>query len=135
MVARNSMAGRRWGLTAMLLVALILVAGCGATTIKATEENNGGQIELHVGQTLTISLEGNPTTGYTWEAVEFDETILEQGETEYKTSSKAVGAGGTETLHFKAVLPGEVPLKLVYHRPWEKDVKPAKTYTLKVIVR
>ena len=135
MFIRNPMAGLRWGLVAMLLIALVLVAGCGAMTVKATEEDNGGQTALDVGQTLAISLEGNPTTGYTWEAAEFDETILEQGEKEYKASPKAVGAGGMEVLHFRAVLPGEVALKLVYHRSWEKNVKPAKTYALQVVVR
>jgi len=135
MFIRNSMVGLRWGLVAMLLIALILVAGCGYKTVKATSEDDGDQVMLDVGQTLAISLEGNPTTGYTWEAAELDEGVLEQGETEYKASSKAIGAGGTETLQFKAIRAGEVALQLVYHRPWEKDVKPAKTYTLKVTVR
>jgi len=133
MFTKHSMAGLRWGLIAMLLIAL--VAGCGSKMVKATAEDDGGQVVLEVGQTLAISLEGNPTTGYTWEAVEFDEGVLEQGETEYEASSKAIGAGGTETLQFKAVRAGEVALRLVYHRPWEKDVKPAKTYALKVVVR
>jgi predicted secreted protein len=98
--------------------------------------DNGRKIELNKGQTLVITLEANPTTGYTWEAAEFDEHVLRQvGEIEFQPESSAIGAGGVQILRFEAVNSGKTSLKLVYHRPWEKNVKPLKTFSLQVIVR
>lgn len=124
---------------ALLLVAVVLaaVSGCAAKTALALEaKDNGRQIELQKGQTLAISLEGNPSTGYTWAMVESEESILRQvGEIEFKAESDLVGAPGTQTLRFEAVESGQMELKLVYHRPWEKDVEPLETFTVQVTVR
>lgn len=127
------------GAIALLLVAVVLaaVSGCGAKSALALEaKDNGRQIELEKGQTLAISLEGNPSTGYTWEMVESEDSILRQvGEIEFEAESDLVGAPGTQTLRFEAVESGQTELKLVYHRPWEKDVEPLETFTLQVTVR
>ncbi len=127
------------GAIALLLVAVVLaaVSGCGAKSALALEaKDNGRQIEVEKGQTLAISLEGNPSTGYTWEMVESEDSILRQvGEIEFEAESDLVGAPGTQTLRFEAVESGQTELKLVYHRPWEKDVEPLETFTLQVTVR
>jgi inhibitor of cysteine peptidase len=127
------------GAIALLLVAVVLaaVSGCAAKSALALEaKDNGRQIELEKGQTLAISLEGNPSTGYTWEMVESEGSILRQvGEIEFKAESDLVGAPGTQTLRFEAVESGQTELELVYHRPWEKDVEPLETFTLQVTVR
>ncbi len=118
----------------MLLAAL---SACGATNeVKLDAGDDGSQVELDAGQTLVVSLEGNPTTGYTWEAAELDEQVLRQaGETEFKPESDAIGAGGVQTLRFETVNTGQTTLKLVYHRPWEEDVEPAETFSVQVVVR
>ena len=127
------------GAIALLLVAVVLaaVSGCASKTALALEaKDNGRQIELEKGQTLAISLEGNPSTGYTWEMVESEDSILRQvGEIEFEAESDLVGAPGTQTLRFEAVESGQTELKLVYHRPWEKDVDPLETFTIQVTVR
>lgn len=127
------------GAIALLLVAVVLAAfsGCATKTALALEaKDNGRQIELEIGQTLAISLEGNPSTGYTWEMVESEDSILRQvGEIEFEAESDLVGAPGTQTLRFQAVESGQTELKLVYHRPWETDVEPLETFTLQVTVR
>ncbi len=127
------------GAIALLLVAVVLaaVSGCGAKSALALEaKDNGRQIEVEKGQTLAINLEGNPSTGYTWEMVESEDSILRQvGEIEFEAESDLVGAPGTQTLRFEAVESGQTELKLVYHRPWETDVEPLETFTLQVTVR
>ena len=91
---------------------------------------------MKVGQALVISLESNPTTGYAWEVVDFEEGALEQdGEPEFKADSKLVGAGGAQTFRFKAAEAGEIELKLLHHRSWEEDVEPLDTFTVQVVVR
>lgn len=124
---------------ALLLMAVVLTAisGCAAQTALALEaKDDGNQITLQKGQTLTVKLEANPTTGYTWEVVESDGAILRQvGETEYEAESDLIGAGGVETLRFEAVEAGDMELRLVYHRPWETGVEPLETFTVQVTVQ
>jgi len=75
------------------------------------------------GQILTIGLDSNPSTGYSWEVAEMDEKILRQvGESEFKQESTLLGAAGKQIVRFEAVGGGQTTLKLIYHRPWEKDV-------------
>jgi len=118
----------------LLLTAL---SACGASNeVKLDAGDAGSQVELKAGQTLVISLEGNPTTGYTWEVAELDEQVLRQiGQAEFKPESDAIGAGGVQTLRFETVNSGQTTLKLVYRRPWEEDVEPAETFSVQVVVR
>lgn len=96
---------------------------------------NGQTVTLEKGQQLVISLEGNPTTGYNWELVEFDETILRQvGEPEYKSDSMLIGSGGVITYTLEALESGKTNVKLIYHRGWETDVPPLEVYELFVEV-
>ena len=59
----------------VLIFGLLLtsLSACGASTeVKLDAGDAGSQVELNAGQTLVVSLEGNPTTGFTWEAAELD---------------------------------------------------------------
>jgi len=104
--------------------------------IKLSMGDNGSQIKLNKGQMLVITLEANPTTGYTWEVAELIANDLRQvGEIEYNPESNKLGSGGVQTLRLDAVNVGQTSLKLVYHRPWEKDVEPLKTFSLQVVIR
>jgi inhibitor of cysteine peptidase len=92
---------------------------------------------LEQGQTLAITLDSNPSTGYGWaqDNAQASDVLVQIGEPEFKSGSNRLGAGGTETLRFRADRPGETTLTLVYRRPWQKDAKPAETYTVQVSVR
>ena len=113
------------------------LAACGSgNEIKLDASDNGSQVELNVGKTLAISLEGNPTTGYTWEAADLDDQVLRQvGEPEFKPDSSAIGAGGVQILRFEVVNSGQTSLNLVYRRSWEVDMEPAETFSVQVTVR
>ena len=116
---------------------LVLAAGCAASgEVKVDADDNGKTVDLNVGQVLAVSLESNPTTGYAWEPVDFEGGVLQQdGEWEFEPESDAVGAGGVQTLRFKATEAGTMELKLVYHKSWEKDVAPLDTFTVQVTVK
>ncbi len=122
-----------------LLLTLTVAAGCSSQQqeVKASIDDAGREKQLKKGQTLVVTLEGNPTTGYSWEAAEpLDEQVLQQaGEPEFTQESDLIGAGGVQILRFEAVNAGKFTLKLVYHRPWEKDVEPLETYSIQVVVR
>ena len=107
-----------------------------STTVELTQADSGKSVEVAKGATLAITLEANPTTGYTWEVASGDESILKlAGEPDYKADSDALGAGGMMTLKFQAEAAGTTSLKLVYHRPWEKDQEPEETFEVAVTVK
>jgi len=106
----------------------------GAVTLH--EGDAGGTVDLRVGETMAVVLEGNPTTGFTWETAALDASVLKQlSEPEFEPESSLIGAGGTFTFRFEAVAPGQTLLRLVYHRPWETDVPPEKTFEVTVVVQ
>lgn len=119
------------------IVLILLLTACGPAGAKLTADENGSKIEVKAGDLIVVSLAGNPTTGYTWEASNLDTSFFEQvGETEFKSDNPGLaGAGGTLTLTFKAIRSGTAALTLVYHRPWETDVEPLDTFTVTVTVK
>jgi len=121
----------------VLLLPIIICASCARTapSIKQlTAQDASSTVQLNVGDTLEIALEGNPTTGYTWAVASNVAQLQQQGEWEFKRSSNLIGAGGVILLRLKAVREGEAALQLIYHRVWEKDVPPVKTFEVKVVV-
>lgn len=135
------MKGKLLALGLVIILSALIFSGCGpAKEVKLDASANGRQVELQKGQTLVITLESNPTTGFRWEVVELEESILRQmGEPEFKVSDPREppppGTGGWETFRFQAVNAGQMALKLVYHRPWEEDVEPLETFSVQVMVR
>ena len=118
---------------AVALLAILTACG-GADEVKLDVIDDGDQVELKSDQTLVISLEGNPTTGYTWEVAEVDEAVLKQvGETEFKPDTGDVGSPGMQTLRFETVSSGKTDLELVHHRSWE-DEEPLETFSVQVVV-
>ncbi len=108
--------------------------------VNVDEDDDGSQVELMQGQILVVTLESNPTTGYSWEVVETQESILEQmGEAEFKPSQTGepplVGAGGWEIFRFKAIGAGQMTLRLAYRRPWEEGAEPIQTFSIQVVVK
>ena len=104
--------------------------------VKLTAADNGSEFELKKGHIMVITLDANPTTGYTWEVIEpVDDQVLQQpGELEFKRESDLIGAGGMQIIRFEDVKPGQAAIRLVYHRPWETDVEPLKTFAVQVVV-
>ena len=103
-----------------LIFVLVLVAGCTpAKPVALTVADKGSQVDVKMGDQFTITLDGNPSTGYSWEAKDLDTTMFEQvGDPVFNSSNPGlVGSGGTLTLTFKVLKSGTATLALVYHRP------------------
>jgi len=104
--------------------------------VSINAESNGKTISLNKGETLTLSIGGNPTTGYSWNLTNVDETILKSaGNPGYKSSSLLTGAGGTYTFKFTAIGSGTTDLKLDYYRTFEKGIPPVNTFEITVVVK
>jgi len=110
-----------------------------AARVRLNEADSGRTLELHLADRLDVVLEGNPTTGYRWELVTVDKSILKptgaSGKPDYKPDSSALGAGGKFTFTFEAATAGQTKLQLIYHRSFEKGVPPVKTFEATVVVR
>jgi inhibitor of cysteine peptidase len=133
-------------LATKLTVALVagLYLGCSSSTlptppvsenrtVQVTEEVNGTQINLIEGDTLLVTLESNPSTGYRWEIDAIAPEVLQQvGEPLFQPSSNQLGAGGTETFRFFVVGTGASVLRLFYRRPFE-DEDPLEIFSLRVV--
>ena len=94
-------------------------------------------IESRVGDTFTIPLEANHTTGYSWRLAQSSEpAILKQLSDKYEEgNSDRIGAGGQEIWTFQAMSKGSTTLVFEYVRPFEKNAPPARTSKFKVVVR
>ena len=94
-------------------------------------------LDIQKADTITIELEGNPTTGYTWVYTMVPEGIVREVSNEYipdRTSGRMAGAGGRFIFTFEAIGQGETDLVFSYLRPWETGIPPANTKTYKLIV-
>lgn len=108
----------------MLVLALAL-AGCGGDggKIELTAADSGGRIEASTGDTITITLDSNVTTGFQWNLVtEPDGAVAKLVSSEYVPPEDGlIGEGGVEIWTFEAVAPGETDLGLSYFRPFEPE--------------
>ncbi len=118
-------------LTALTLCAASLIATSCSTT--SVDKNS---LTAEKGATLTIRLEGNPSTGYGWEASEISPnlTLIEKRFEDTRTDPQLVGAPGIFVFTFKALEVGTGSVRLDYLRPWEKTA-PIKSETYRIRVR
>ena len=99
-----------------------------STTI--TEQSDGKEIRLQAGQSFTVTLAENPSTGYVWRFVKVGN--VEQnaaaicsitGDVYIPRHAAAtgaqVGAPGVHQWRFRADTPGTATLEMQLIRPWE----------------
>ena len=118
------------------ILALSLFSPCEALAkeVSVADTENGKTVNLEVGDTMSLSLRGNPTTGYTWLLTSIESSSLQKIGQYYRTScSRCCGAPGIFTFVFQAVEKGSSTLRLTYARPWENKV-PARTFEITVSV-
>ena len=118
-------------LTALTLCAASLIATSCSTTSVDTNS-----LTAEKGATVTIRLEGNPSTGYGWEASEISPnlTLIEKRFEDTRADPQLVGAPGIFVFTFKALDVGMGSVRLDYLRPWEKTA-PIKSETYRIRVR
>ena len=128
------------------LAAVLLAAGLcscswltGPRHYELTEKDNGRTLHLDRGDTFTVTLVSNPSTGFQWQfgTPPYDETVMILRGDKYIQPQEqlAAGAPGKRRLSFLAEGSGRTGLRLIYVRPWEKNHPPAKEFNLMVIVK
>ena len=112
-----------------------LLGACGGADVTVDEDDSGDTVALEVGQTLEVSLEENPSTGFAWNVTEPpDEAVIAPVEDDFDIYDPySEGAGGTRAMLFEAVAPGETDMLLEYYFQTEsEDVD--QTFALTVTV-
>lgn len=112
-------------------------AGGGTATTSAGGQEitvTGDQtISEKVGQTFTLKVESNPTTGYLWSAKSTGDSIKAKGsDTVSAPAGSPPGAGGYQTFTYEAVAAGQSVITLNYTQAG--STTPGKTYKVTVDV-
>lgn len=131
---------KRW-LLALGVVSLL--NGCAPSLfpvempVTASLSNSGGEASLLPGQPLVVRLPSNPSTGYEWTYTVVGDDVLRLDSVSGVSAAPngMVGAPGDTVWSFRAQGKGIAQLNFVYARPWEKNVTPAKTFKLTVVVQ
>ena len=94
------------------------------------------EFQVSIGDTITIELCSNPTTGFKWEYETIGKIVLEETDYGYVApeSDETVGATGKEVWTFKAIEKGTTELLMEYSRSWEGGEQAEWTYTDTVTV-
>ncbi len=104
--------------------------------ITIDENYNDKELKLQAGQSFTLSLPSNPTTGYSWSLSDnWDKKLLSAAGENYVSESQTprMGQGGQQIFKFQALQAGQTELNLVYTRPWE-SVQPAQKFHVKLLI-
>jgi inhibitor of cysteine peptidase len=125
-----------------LVAGIVLLASCsnlpgtenpGFSPVLMREHDNGGQVAVASDQMLTVELNAQPSTGYTWTVAGIDSAVLALAGRELQTGL-ATGGGDRELLHFIGKRAAHTTLTLVYRRPWETPRSDDPVYSVDVDV-
>ena len=120
-------------LVAVAALAAFAAAGAQAKVVTVTSSANGKAVTLKVGDHLLVALASNPTTGYQWKVKTVTRSVLLPTGSSYAASASRPGAGGAQTLRFRAAKAGSTGLVLVYQQAGSKNI--GKRFRLTVRVR
>jgi len=121
-----------------LIIVFVILAGAVVACAREGKNINldlsgsGSQVDMTIGDSLTVTLPSDPRTGYSWSSWVSDEIILEQLDNKY---IGRLGAGGNEIWTFKALMEGTCTIEMDYRPPQEEDATPAQTFALTVNIK
>src|SRR3990167_135731 len=95
---------------------LLCLASLPVAAFALTPEVNPATI--HVGDAFTVSIEGNPTTGYIW-TKDTTDTLKHLCQSYDPSTNKIVGAPGVRVFTFRSTKPGTFKLNFSKARSWE----------------
>ena len=136
---------KKYWVTVMITVLAIIAIG--GTVAAASADNSGPgivnvsdsgkQIELSPGDSLVVTLDSNPSTGFSWSISAIsNEAAIDDVSNEFKGADTGMmGAGGQEVWTFEALDKGTSTIEMQYSRSWETEVEPAGTFNITVVVK
>ena len=117
-----------------VLAAATFLVSCHFGKTSFTNHDTGKTVHVSTDDLFNIALDSNPTTGYSWEILPYDESIVKVIKSNYSPNSDRMGSNGKRIIEFKAFGKGRTSLELLYLRVWEKHKLPIKKFKITVIV-
>jgi predicted secreted protein len=87
-------------------------------------------INLKLGETHSIELISNPSTGYSWTVSPEKSKIISISESSVDVNPKDIGANHKTIFTIKGLKKGIQEIVFTYHKAWEKDIEPALTKSI-----
>lgn len=123
-----------------LFVLTLLLQACAPSAgnirggvVELVAADHDRPVDVKIGQRVTVRLDANRTTGYTWllPAGEVAQGLVQPMHPESRYDQKidgiySMGVGAIEVWEFKAVRAGEGTLRLEYRRPFEQGIEPLR---------
>jgi predicted secreted protein len=100
--------------------------------MKLGPEDNGAALTARVGETITVHLPENPTTGFQWRP-DLDTDSIQVTNEHYLGPEQPRGATGVHLFELLPTRPGLTRLRLVKERKWEG--KPNDEFAVTLDVR
>ena len=120
----------------ILLSALAILACAAAPAMAATYqislENNGDTVNVIPGDTITLSLKENPSTGFRW-IMETSGRLQTLRDTYSPSSTGLIGAAGMRTWKFLVTGTGTHTISAIYKQSWMPTTGDEQKFTLDVI--
>ena len=124
-----------------LLVACMLMAGCTsqpdttavtpspAERFAFNETDDNKAVTLPAGSEIVISLDENPTTGYSWN-VTSSRGLSYVNDTFIPPKTDLVGAGGVHEWQYRAAEKGSAEFSAIYMQPWMNVTGSETTFSM-----
>ncbi|MGL6298877.1 MAG: protease inhibitor I42 family protein [Methanobacteriaceae archaeon] len=109
-------------------------ASYGANTDCKTKVTTDCKI-VKVGKTFTVTLNGNPSTGYKWTG-KVSNSKIKLLSTKYVPNPNPynlAGSGGKYVFKFKCIKQGTANIKFSYARSWESKAIETKKVSVKIV--
>lgn len=117
---------------AMALLGAVVPLACAAEPAVETAA-------LTVGQSWSVTLPGNPTTGFVWQVAECPDVVQVnlafEANTQPPGERPVCGRPCGTVVTVTGLKAGQGTVQLIYSRPWEKGEAPFKTRTITVTVK
>ena len=130
--------------TVIWVIAILIVLGLTASVMffmkpeskVYAEDDSAAVIKIEKGDTFTIELKENPSTGYSWHCIADPKTAISLDSDQFIVTGAGdiVGAPGKHEFTFKTMETGNVKLKFEYYRPWDPE-NVEETYLFNFTVR
>jgi inhibitor of cysteine peptidase len=101
--------------------------------IQLSQGDSGGSIQVDKGQIITVTLNCNRSTGYSWKLLRNNDRVLERMGGS-RTSGDEPGAGGLCVRSYRALRKGGSDLKLGYKQWFDDGGKPDQVFQIHVDV-
>ncbi len=115
----------------------VVLTGCSSKPKNIDADTTEAAYEMNIEDTITIRLEENATTGYTWNYTIADADVVEFVSDEFiaPSDTEMVGVPGEHVWIFKAIGSGATTVNFELSREWEAGETPAETKEFQITVK